>query len=46
MGHGEVLNDTGKSRPPSPGFEPYTDPTILGIGSLALPVRNLGTGGT
>jgi hypothetical protein len=44
MGHGEGLDDYGISRPPPPEFEPYTDHTILEIGSVALPVRNLGTG--
>jgi hypothetical protein len=44
MGHVEWLDDTGKSCPTPPGFEPYTDPTILGIGNVTLPVRNLGNG--
>ena len=44
MSHGEELDDTGISRPPPPGIEPHTNPTILGLGSVALPVRNVGTG--
>ena len=44
MGRGKGLDDSGKSRTPPLGFEPYTDPTIVGIGSGALPVRNLGNG--